>query len=122
LDISILHVDQQERTPPAREGSKPAKQQQDQQNDDDQAQASATIIAGAIEWTAAYSAKATKQGYDKNNQDDRSNRHSGLPAFGVNDLHILTACLDLAQARMTLAAETQGAGAGIGTVLLTGFR
>ena len=46
-------------------------------------EASATIIPGAIEWPATYSAKAAEQSYYKNNQYDRPNRHFSLRVFVV---------------------------------------
>jgi hypothetical protein len=61
--------------PPRLSRLNPAKQNQDQQNDDDKAQSAAAVISGAVEWTAAKSAEASKQDDDENDYQDSAERH-----------------------------------------------
>jgi hypothetical protein len=55
-----------------------SEQKQDQQDDDHKSESAATIISGAIERTAANTAKTTEQGNYQNDQYDRSHRHRVL--------------------------------------------
>src|SRR3569833_634276 len=53
----------------------PPEQQEDQQDHDDEAETATTIIAGAVERTAADARKAAEQRDHENDQDDGSDRH-----------------------------------------------
>jgi hypothetical protein len=64
-----------ERSANSRPWLNPAKQNQDQENDNDKAETAATVIPGAVEWSAAKSAETSKQDEDENDYQDSAERH-----------------------------------------------
>src|ERR1700735_2965700 len=60
---------------PIRARSNPAEQDQDQEDDDHEAQSTAAVVAGAVEWPAAKTAEASKQDDDQDDEQNGSDRH-----------------------------------------------